>query len=410
MVTHSILHSISYLYIILICLNTIVRNKDIFEIDFQIRGLFYITIFYIIIGFMSSKAFRKVILSKTGLIIIMLLLYSTVIGVNNGSDFYWIKNDYYKISLLCAGILILLLNKKRIALNNFVIISIIFFFYFSLIIYFFLNGTTIIGKKNSMYPLIQILNMGMPILIFQITKYYYLNRKNIVFYLMLLLIFILFYETFIAFTRSNILGIMLSLFILILFNKTNYTLKANLVKIIFLTTILIAVMIPFVSLLKTGFIDRTSSDNFRLREASHVFNTEIIDNIYSGEGMGSTFIGLSSNILSEAHIGLITLWLKFGLIGLITILVIIGLPFIRLIISPNLGRLNGSNKIILFVPALSFWVLSLLVSKGTYPEALFGLGLAIGSYFQFCYSINWMAPRRHSEYFNKYQNKVHLNS
>jgi len=142
-------------------------------------------------------------------------------------------------------------------------------------------------------------------------------------------------------------------------------------------------------ILQTGFIDRSYSDSYRLFEAAYIYQDYISENLIFGSGFGKTFITPLSNVIEkEAHIGLITIILKFGLLGMAVFLIIILKPIVIFFFHSDLSKLNNSNWIVLIVPSLIFWLVCLSVGKGTFPEHLFGLGLSIGSYIQFKYSMN----------------------
>ena len=372
----------SYSFILLLCTNTIIRNKENFGVEFEIVGLFYITLIYLLFGLYVSKRFRKILLSKISILLLSFLMIGTITGLFSGNELYFIKDDYFRIFITYTGILTPLLiygNKVKVDSTLIVLTSTL---YFSIIIYFFLSGVITIGEKNSIYSVIQILSLFMPILLFRITVnkiMSYSNKKYL-----LLIFMILSYESFIAFTRTNIFGIVISLMLLLIYSRKKYTLTLDSIKNIALFALFTAIIISLILVLKTSFIDRTYSDNYRLFEAAYIYQEYISDSIVFGNGLGSTFkTPLGNEVETEAHIGFMTILLKFGLIGIIVLLFIFGRIFFIFFKNSNLNNLNESNKIILIVPALSFWIMSLLVSKGTFPEQLFGLGLAIGSYFQF---------------------------
>jgi hypothetical protein len=110
-----------------------------------------------------------------------------------------------------------------------------------------------------------------------------------------------------------------------------------------------------------------------------------------GGGFGKTFLefnaanvgDLTGPQVTSLHLGFFTILLKLGLIGLISILLLMFWPLIQYFIFSNTLRIYNTKKIILLVPSLFIWFISLIVVRGTVPTQMFGLGLAIGVYFQF---------------------------
>lgn len=378
-----------YFIILLFCINNIIRNKENFGIDFQFRGLFYITLLYFIYGLYISKTFRTIFYSNLNIIILIFLTFSIINGFLNNNEFYYIKEDFYNVLIVYSGILTpILIYGSKIKIDSGIII-LISTFYFLMIIYFFSIGLITIGDKNTFYAVVHILGMFFPLLLFQSTRNKFLNMPNKSF-LFLILIIIL-YETFVAFTRMNIVGILLSSsFIFLLFKpKRNFSFNINVFKNFIIISLLLVASIPLLLILQTGFIDRSYSDSYRLFEAAYIYQDYISENLIFGSGFGKTFITPLSNVIEkEAHIGLITIILKFGLLGMAVFLIIILKPIVIFIFHSDLSKLNNSNWIVLIVPSLIFWLVCLSVGKGTFPEHLFGLGLSIGSYIQFKYSMN----------------------
>ena len=345
-----------YFIILLFCINNIIRNKENFGIDFQFRGLFYITLLYFIYGLYISKTFRTIFYSNLNIIILIFLTFSIINGFLNNNEFYYIKEDFYNVLIVYSGILTpILIYGSKIKIDSGIII-LISTFYFLMIIYFFSIGLITIGDKNTFYAVVHILGMFFPLLLFQSTRNKFLNMPNKSF-LFLILIIIL-YETFVAFTRMNIVGILLSSsFIFLLFKpKRNFSFNINVFKNFIIISLLLVASIPLLLILQTGFIDRSYSDSYRLFEAAYIYQDYISENLIFGSGFGKTFITPLSNVIEkEAHIGLITIILKFGLLGMAVFLIIILKPIVIFIFHSDLSKLNNSNWIVLIVPSLIFW-------------------------------------------------------
>jgi len=301
------------------------------------------------------------------------------------------KEDFYNVLIVYSGILApILIYGNKIKIDSKIII-LISSFYFLMILYFLLNGTITLGNKNSIYSIIQMLGMFFPLLLFQCTRNKFLNIPN--HKLFFLILVILFYETFIAFTRMNIIGIILSSIFIFLLTKTknNFSFNIHFIKNLSIFFFLLGISVPIMLLLRTGFVDRTYSDSFRLFEAVYLYQDYISNHIFLGYGFGKTFITpLTNEVETAAHIGLITILLKFGFLGLIILLIIILKPMFMFIFHTDLKKLNSNNWIVLISPALLFWVISFTTGKGTFPEQLFGLGLSIGSYIQFNNSMHYL--------------------
>jgi len=373
-----------FIYILLLCINTIIRNKSNFGIEFEFRGLFYITFLYFLFGLYVSESFRKIIYSNTNLLIWFFLILSIINGFINQNEFYYIKEDFYKILTIYVGMLTPLLIYNNSLKVNSSIIALISTFYFAIILYFMLKGLINFGGTNSIYSLIQILSMFFPLLVFQYTRNKYLNYPNQKYFILILII--LLYETFVSFTRMNIIGILLSVLVVALLTKMkrNFSYNLSVLKNFIAILLLLLTAGPFLWILKTGFVDRTFSDSFRLFEAAYLYQNYISESIVFGSGFGKTFFTpLTNDVEMEAHIGFITILLKFGILGFIIVLLLILRPFFKLFFYSDLRKLNKNNWVVLIAPALAFWFISLMVGKGTFPEQLFGLGLLIGCYFQF---------------------------
>ena len=73
-----------------------------------------------------------------------------------------------------------------------------------------------------------------------------------------------------------------------------------------------------------GYVDRSYSDFYRIYEALHVYEHYISKSLIFGGGLGKVFIDpFGDALLGEVHLGIFTILLKLGLVGLITIVILI---------------------------------------------------------------------------------------
>ena len=208
------------------------------------------------------------------------------------------------------------------------------------------------------------------------------NQSNNKYFALLLLLF--FYESIIAFMRLNILIIPIGIILYMFITPNKNTITLDIIKKIILFSIILLGLFRLVLYLESGYIDKTTSTDSRILEGIYVYENHIADNLIFGEGLGKTYIHpKTGEPQSEVHFGFFTILLKFGLVGLISITLLILLPGVQYFIFSNTTKVFNTKKIVLLVPSLFIWFFSLAVVKGTAPEHMFGLGLAIGSYFQF---------------------------
>ena len=371
---------IPFLFILILCVNAITRVESVFGVS--IRGIFYLTILFLLYGVIKSIYFRKILLCKENIFVGIVLIFSLIIGYFNNNEFYYIKDDFFKILLIYAGILSpLLIYGNKIKIKPTIITLIVVLYSFN-IINFYIRGEITFDSPNSFVSSILLLAMFLPLFFMQMVRNKIIRQSNIKYLLLLLLIFS--YESLIAFTRTNIIIIIIGIFLYMEIGYNRKTFLLNMVRKTILGSMLLLGLFGLVLFLRTGIYDRIYSDNYRLFEALYVYKYYISDSFLFGDGLGKTFLIPISNHTEKAlHLGFFTILLKFGLIGLLLSIALTLRPMVQFIFFSNSKEIYSTKKLILLVPSLAIWFFILVVSNGTFPEQMFGLGLAIGSYFQF---------------------------
>ena len=102
-----------------------------------------------------------------------------------------------------------------------------------------------------------------------------------------------------------------------------------------------------------------------------------------GGGFGAHyFTPIKGEIETDVHLGVVTVMLKFGLIGLCLLLLLLSNYFIKYFIYSRSRKRFFKESVLILVPSLAIWFIYLVVAKGLMPESLFGLGLSIGLYLK----------------------------
>ena len=156
------------------------------------------------------------------------------------------------------------------------------------------------------------------------------------------------------------------------YNKNTFQL--NMAKKTIFGSILLLGLFGLVLYLRTGFVDRLVSDNYRVFEAMYVYKYYISDSFLFGDGLGKTFLTPIGNYTEKSvHIGFFTILLKFGLIGLLVFFLLTIRPMVQFLLYSNSKKIYSTKKITLLVPSLAIWFFILAVCNGTFPDQMFGL-------------------------------------
>jgi len=375
------------------CINTFFRHPVNFDIGFKIRGIFYFTILFLLFGIITSVQFRRIFNTKVNIFLSAVFIIGIINGYYNNNEIYWIKDEIYKVMLIYSGVLaVLLLPKKSHNKCYSPLIVIIMFYFISIGVLFYNteNITVLSGDRTVSYITLTLSFMFSPLFIFEMVKNKIINQSNIKYYILLSVI--IFYEFFVAFMRTNIIIVLIGIVLYINIYPSKNTISVDILKKTVIFVIILFAGYFIIIFLREGYIDRAGSDNYRIYEALYVYNNYISDSMFLGGGVGKTFLTSSNSIESEAHIGIITVLLKLGVVGLASILLVIIRPCIQYILYSNSKEHYIHKKVIFLVPSLMIWFFMLSVTKGTSIDQLFGLGLAIGSYLQFCKSIENNVP------------------
>ena len=374
------------------CISVFTSHPDFVNLGFKIRGLFYFALLFVISGIFVSSQFRKILTKKGNIFFLAILLMGLINGYLNNNKFYWIKDDLFSILLIFVGILVSLFIYEKQMEKYRDVLQIILFFYIVSICLIFVQSTFFsfgTGIRYLSYVTLNLSFMFLPLLFMQIVKNKINGQSNIKYFMLLSVIFC--YESFFAFMRFNILAILSGITLYMFIYPAKTTITVDIIKKSILFSIILFGTFILVSYLRSGYLDRSASDNYRILEALYVYENYIADNLIFGGGFGKTFLefnaasvgDLTGPQVTSSHLGFFTILLKLGLIGLISILLLMFWPLIQYFIFSNTLRIYNTKKIILLVPSLFIWFISLIVVRGTVPTQMFGLGLAIGVYFQF---------------------------
>lgn len=374
-------HLIGYMVILLVCVNAFVKNDDQFDFGFQFRGLFWLILLILLYGFFISKHFREVLKRKLSIFLFAYFFVYILYSFYFGNEYYWIKSDVYSILHLLLGILVPFLisySKNRVSSNYIYIV-----FFFTLIAYYFSisqSGDFYIDKRYSGYTTAFFSQLLLPVLFVCLSMRKISNKSRIKYYLILSII--TFLSAFIGGFRSDLVAVFAgSIFIINLKLRNSSMMTSifkNMLSIICIVFIILAI-IPFFD-----FLERPGSDEYRILEATYVFDQIISKNLFFGKGLGTYFFSpKGGDIALEVHLGLFTLLLKFGMVGVFFLLLIFFRIYFKYFIHSRSKKRFFNEPVILLAPSLAVWLVYLMLAKGTFPESLFGLGLSIGLYLNF---------------------------
>ena len=378
---------VTYLFLSIFCITTFSRfPEEEYDLGFQVKGFFAISILFLIYSFFSSKQFQIIFTQKQNILLLVLVFIGLINGLINNNELYWIKNDFSKIVLIYCGIgTVLLWPSKYIYDNSSPLYFILFCYFISIILKLMNSGEISLfsGVRYTSYVTLQFCFMLLPLFFMELVRKKIFNRSTKTLFSILAVIF--FYEAFIAFMRTNILLIMIGIILYINISLSNNKVSVDVLKKILYFVFVLVLSVPLIFYLSSGYIDRSFSDLYRIYEASYVLKNYIFSNSLFGYGLGKTYMAPDTGqlIRSSVHLRFITVWLKLGLFGLITIIFLLLRPLHQFLLYSNSMEIFYNKKVVLLAPSLIIWGFFLTISNGTHPEQMFGLGLAIGSYIQF---------------------------
>ena len=113
---------ISLLFILIFCANAIIRNQSDFDFEYSVRGIFYLTILFLLYGVIKSIYFRGLYINKP----LVYFFEDTEINIRKAYDSnkaYFL--DFMKYSMLCKSMNIFGFWSLLIKLTLFHILKII---------------------------------------------------------------------------------------------------------------------------------------------------------------------------------------------------------------------------------------------------------------------------------------------
>ena len=342
------------------------------------------------LGLVISPQFNAFLKTKLGLLFIGLSVYGILLGLFHGNRLDQIIRETVEISHLFIGALAFslmsesTLRSKGIAIITymFLIAIIILYFYLALFSVTYLFS----GNRFGTFSAVS-LTQGLFCIyfVFKIDTLINNRRKRqatIIFLIMILTVFINFNRTELV---AAIVGYSMLLIGGFKREKRSVRLRQPLSKILFVLLLTLGSYYLF-SYIFTAFsvFYRPGSFDRRMEEFNVVLS-QLLDSgiIYLGKGFGSWFTGTYS-VLAERrfHIGIMTILLKFGILGLIFIFSsVLYTAYKYLFLSKNLYHKSGTSFYLAF-PSIIVWLVFLSVAKGTMPETLFGLGFALAAFRQ----------------------------
>ncbi len=376
---------ISYSFLILFSLYTFGRfSEDEYNIVFNVYGMFYISIFYLIFSLINSAQFRIFFKTRLNIFCLFALTTATINGFLNNNDSYWIKEDLFRIILVYCGIsTVFLWSKKYIMDKNSPLYLITTFYLISIFVKHFNHGfSEIFTERYTSYTTIAFSFMIIPLSFFNLVKNKILGKPNKK--LMIMIFFIFFYETFISVLRTNILSIFIGILMYLGINKSKNKPSLDFILKAFFLIIIIFSITPFLFLINSSYLDRPFSNYYRLYEAGWVFQNYIINEPLFGFGLGKTYTAPDTGdlIRNNIHIGLFTILLKFGFLGLVFLFYLISKYILKYLAFSGSREKFFSEKQLFIATPITIWFIIFTLSTGSHPEQMLMLGLIIGSYLE----------------------------
>ena len=116
------------------CVSTLLRHPDDFNLGFKIKGHFYFALLFVIYGIIVSEQFRKILIKKENIFLVAILIIGIINGFLNNNTFSFIKNDIFKVLLIFSGILAaLFIPMKQIGKYRSPLSIILIFYFFEYI-------------------------------------------------------------------------------------------------------------------------------------------------------------------------------------------------------------------------------------------------------------------------------------
>ena len=380
-----------FIFLVLLVINRAFR-KDFFpfSINFSFENIFFLFL-VLMLGLLISPHFKAFLKTKLSLLLMALTVYGILLGFFHGAMLGQIIGETVEMSHLFIGALAFslmsesTLRSKGIAIITYTFLSAIillyfYFAFFSLTNFFY--GSVRLGSMSATS-----LAQGLFCIyfVFKIDTLINNRRKRqatIIFLIMILLI------VFISWNRTELVAAIAGYSMLLLgdFKRgKNSIMSLQPLSKIILVLLLTLGSYYFFSYIFTSFsIFNRGAGELRVEEFTVVLS-QLLDSgsIYLGEGFGSWFSGTYS-IPAERrfHIGVMTILLKFGILGLIFIFSSVLYAAYKYFFSSKNLHHKPRTSFHLAFPSIMAWLVFLSMAKGTMPETLFGLGFALAAFRQ----------------------------
>ena len=381
------------LYVVNNALNRNPEDPSIFSI--YIYGKHYITPMLLIYGAIISPHFRAFLKTKLGISILALCVWGIVSGLINMNSLFDLRIDFMRILYLLLGALAYSLivesnlRAKGIAILAYVFLLGVFLAYFQSAYYSISTLFSFTARMNIISSVF--LTQGLVCIFFVFITEKIINghkKFSALFIFFSLMFMALFFGRF----RIDIIAGVIGFFILLIgnFNKINKAAASKsgtlflliLKRTFFILIFLGALYLIYYSFSTFSAFYRPYSDSHRIEEFEvGLYQIWTKGNILFGSGFGAWFQGSARiEAVRELHLGFMTLWLKFGLVGLILITLSIIISAYKFFSPVNNKNIKLTTSFYLAFPSIAAWVVFVLVTKGTFQETLFGLGFALAAF------------------------------